>query len=376
MPLKDLFNFRKNNYRTIVYLGPDRLIYNEDLGIRWLKRLDKSPFQIVALIMSEKDPLYEHPLAKKFNQLPLPEALHGGMRKIKRLLSEDMKAAASVNAFNQSLKQLEPRIGLTIWGYWLPDELSSLPVNGFLNYHPAPLPELRGMEPDTFTILEGKEIVWGTVHKVSRQFDAGAIVKQSEKIKVLAYDTPSRVLNEYYIKGIDAIMEAGLELAKGRSAFLNQADMNQSATLASLKRAYQCSFIHPEKTSCLEVDRLFRAFCGQDIGIRPKICIGGKYFLVRNCMVFSCHHSEKLGQKLNQKPFEEPWKSFDVFALKDGVLMVDIAEPIEVKAEDSLPALPEAPALKFIEAKKPEIDLNLDRLSEFLSIDLKHPEKH
>ena len=57
------------------------------------------------------------------------------------------------------------------------EELIKLPKIGCINFHPAPLPEFRGVSPYSFGILEDFPY-WGvTAHFIDEEFDTGDIIK-------------------------------------------------------------------------------------------------------------------------------------------------------------------------------------------------------
>jgi len=58
----------------------------------------------------------------------------------------------------------------------LPDELS-IPSKGFINYHPAPLPEYQGIDCYSDAI-KNQVNSWGvTVHYMDEEYDTGKIIK-------------------------------------------------------------------------------------------------------------------------------------------------------------------------------------------------------
>ena len=76
-----------------------------------------------------------------------------------------------------------------------------LPKIGCINFHPAPLPEFRGVSPYSFGILEDFPY-WGvTAHFIDKDFDTGDI------IKVKKFD-------------VDLKMETSLSLEEKRQVYL------------------------------------------------------------------------------------------------------------------------------------------------------------
>ena len=57
------------------------------------------------------------------------------------------------------------------------EKLMKLSKMGCINFHPAPLPEFRGVNPYSFGILEDFPY-WGvTAHFIDKEFDTGDIIK-------------------------------------------------------------------------------------------------------------------------------------------------------------------------------------------------------
>ena len=57
------------------------------------------------------------------------------------------------------------------------EPLLSAPINGFVNYHPAPLPQYKG-PTELKDAIKNKEIDWGvTVHHMDKNYDTGKIIQ-------------------------------------------------------------------------------------------------------------------------------------------------------------------------------------------------------
>jgi len=70
------------------------------------------------------------------------------------------------------------------------EPLLSKPINGFINYHPGPLPKYKG--PNEYEdAIKNKEVNWGvTVHKMTENFDDGEILKVKE---IKLHDAPNSI---------------------------------------------------------------------------------------------------------------------------------------------------------------------------------------
>ena len=72
------------------------------------------------------------------------------------------------------------------------EPLLSTPKNGFVNYHPAPLPKYKG-PTELIKAIENKEMDWGvTVHYMDENYDTGPIIK----IKKIPLNEPPTNENE------------------------------------------------------------------------------------------------------------------------------------------------------------------------------------
>lgn len=74
------------------------------------------------------------------------------------------------------------------FSYIIPRSVFSLPVKGFFNVHPGPLPAYRGADPIFHQIKNREKYAGVTIHKVDEGADTGEIVLQ-EKILLLPHDT-------------------------------------------------------------------------------------------------------------------------------------------------------------------------------------------
>lgn len=100
--------------------------------------------------------------------------------------------------------------------YWrkLRDDFLTLPELGCVNFHPAPLPEYRGVGGYNLAILEGLDTWAATAHYVDAEIDTGPIIHsqqfpidpQTETAKSLE-KTSQKVLREVFEKTVKDILE-------------------------------------------------------------------------------------------------------------------------------------------------------------------------
>ena len=84
----------------------------------------------------------------------------------------------------EAIEENEVNLGLVMnFPYKIPSSIYNLPVNGFYNLHPGPLPQYRGSDP-VFQQLKNKEKHAGvTVHKLDKGINTGPLV-MSEMLKI------------------------------------------------------------------------------------------------------------------------------------------------------------------------------------------------
>ncbi|MBV5311392.1 formyltransferase family protein, partial [Chromatium okenii] len=237
--------------------------YREQL----LLHLLDSPHQLVTLIAAVGDPLAAVAEQQQIPvQLLLPE-LNQSRQKIQAALN-DSAFQKQFSAWLKLLRQPEPDLGICFYGNWLPPVLFELPTRGFLNFHPGPLPELQGMEPDTFAILEGRASTHGTVHVVTENFDEGAIVAITPELPLINCMTPPQVFRALTQLGITTLIDTITAIETG-SAIYQPQDLTQ-ATDATRQRARLEAYLDFQHDDAAIIDRRRRAFLSQDIGIRLK----------------------------------------------------------------------------------------------------------
>ena len=89
----------------------------------------------------------------------------------------------------EAIEENEINLGLVMtFPYKIPSSLYNLPVKGFYNIHPGPLPQYRGTDP-VFRQLKNKEKHAGVaVHKLDDGINTGPVV-MSEMLKIDTSDT-------------------------------------------------------------------------------------------------------------------------------------------------------------------------------------------
>ncbi len=283
----------------------------------------------------------------------LPSVLNQSISAIKKALNEPA-VYQDIKKWVEILFSMELDLGVTIWGRWVPPVFFNVPRFGFINYHPAPLPELRGMEPDTFAILQGRKRISGTVHIVDEEFDCGDIVRRSKNIRIKKTDTPVSVLKSVDEVGIDAVIKAISDISKGR--IKKKIQRINDSSMATLMMARKFSILDWDKDNIDMIDRKYRAFFGQDISIRLKVPINGKVFAVELIDYYKGHFKGKNGEVIGYYRGADQFKDAPIIKCIDGVVVIKAGDEIEDPLNDT------AHPSKVIAAVKRKHDTQLNEL--------------
>jgi len=368
----------KKDMHIIVYLGETRPFCNEDYGLRLIFELEKNNYTVAALLLKESDPINRYPALWEKKRFFLPEALTLRKAEMNQMLSRE-EVSRELDLWLDGIKNLDADLGIVFYGNWLPPELFAIPKFGFINYHPGPLPYLRGIEPDTFIILEGWRRVWGAVHRVDARFDAGAVITKTKRLRVSRYSTPVEVLHRLSELGIEAILRAVKSVLNNKSHYkVEDATRNvqgeelESGSLATLARAERESCILWESDTNEIINRRLRAFCGQDIRIRLKAHINDALHFVYDLETYrtnkKCIRSHKEGTLLGYYLYQGKYYLKPIIKTIDGAAVL-LAEEENGRAENEIPFSKEdilAPAKKIYETDFKRIEKSILVYQQFL----------
>ncbi len=316
----------RNALRIVAYLGLDRPNRRIDYGELLVKKLIESRHHISGLVIHPSDRLAD--LARKYSipYISTPLELLQPADKIKLALADNLQFIEFYKIWLEHIRSFDADIGITLWAHWMPKELFSITPLGFINYHPAPLPQMRGMEPDTFAILEGRREIFGTVHRVNHDFDCGDIVTWTKHIKIHRYDTPVSVLENLNREGISTIIHTLNAFADGTVSGVPQCEAEGTRTTRDMAR--KASLIDWGSDTVDMVDRKLRAFCGQDIGIRLKTVYQGAVRDVVDLEVYHGRFRGHPGEVLGLYRGRGFFKGQPVIRLTDGVAVLRLGKVI------------------------------------------------
>lgn len=111
-------------------------------------------------------------------------------------------------SFIDEIKSLNADIAVVCsFNYKVPKVMLDSVKGGFINTHPALLPDYRGPNPYSSVILNKEECTGVTLHMMDEEFDTGDIVLQ-KKIPILKNETMGTLFNKLNALGLDMLIEA------------------------------------------------------------------------------------------------------------------------------------------------------------------------
>lgn len=163
--------------------------------VKCLQTLDKSPQFEISWVLT--------PAPKKIgrDQKLSKNPAHSWVEKTNKQQSQQNKQHPSLplitisKKINQDIKQeieyltAQDKLNSPAWpdlllvvdfGYLIPDWLLELPKKAPVNLHPSKLPRWRGGSPGQMIILSGQQKSAITLMRITKQLDAGPIIKQQE----------------------------------------------------------------------------------------------------------------------------------------------------------------------------------------------------
>jgi methionyl-tRNA formyltransferase len=87
-----------------------------------------------------------------------------------------VEKASCAQVLTEAFEQYKPALALAIsFSFKIPTGVLSLPVHGFFNVHPGPLPLYRGADPVFQQIRNREKLAGVTIHKMDENLDSGPV---------------------------------------------------------------------------------------------------------------------------------------------------------------------------------------------------------
>lgn len=221
-------------------------------------------FEIVGVFFYPGDEYYEISGAK-YPSFLLPRSLRGSFASLRRSFSGE--EPASFVAWARWFDTLNIELGLVFYASWIPPQLFRRVPMGMVNYHPGPLPELPGYEPETMAVLLGLERYYGTLHRVDELFDHGEILWYSPAVQVSPQTGPAELL---YLTTAAAVRKIPQVLKLMLAGKLQVPEPKDRSTIvyASKKACQSFAVIDWQRDAADTIIRKNLAFNEQEISLR------------------------------------------------------------------------------------------------------------
>ena len=131
-------------------------------------------------------------------------------------------------AFLESLKELNPDLGVVIAFRMLPEVVWAMPKFGTFNLHASLLPEYRGAAPINWAIINGEKRTGVTTFLLNHEIDKGAIIEQ-ESIDILPDDNIGSLYDKLMNIGSALVTRTVDKIAEGNYTTVEQMHIDESA---------------------------------------------------------------------------------------------------------------------------------------------------
>ena len=247
-----------------VFIGKSRPFLPNDTGKVLLQELTKQGFSIEGVFFYPNDPLKEW-AKDNYPVYLVPNFLRGSFGQMSKYLREngpDPQFQTWLTWFtNKQFTQ-----GFVFFAGWIPPHIFTSFPHGMVNYHPGPLPELPGYEPETMAVLLGLDRFYGTMHVVDEIFDNGELLWYSPSIPIKPSDGPVSILYRTTIKACTTIPKALDSFYRG---VLSKPKVSGRSVVvyASRKACRNFSVIDWQRDGVETILRKNRAFNEQEISL-------------------------------------------------------------------------------------------------------------
>ncbi|WP_418263800.1 methionyl-tRNA formyltransferase [Flavobacterium faecale] len=155
------------------------------------------------------------------------------------------------------------------FGIKIPVEILEIPRYGFLNIHFGQLPQNRGGDPVFWTLKKGEKEAYVTIHKITREWDAGPVLLESKSAIVLG-ETYGMVFSKLSLQLGDLVSQVIKKITQGVS-YKEQMTVN---AVYNPKPSVEDTTIDWELQTATEIEQLVNA-CNPKFGGARTFYQGG-----------------------------------------------------------------------------------------------------
>ena len=170
-----------------------------------LRKLVEEGYNIVAVVTTPDKPAGRGQKIHKSDVKVIAEELGLPILQPEKLRDE---------AFLESLRALEPDLGVVIAFRMLPEIVWAMPKLGTFNLHASLLPEYRGAAPINWAIINGDTRTGVTTFLLNHEIDKGAIIEQRE-VDILPEDNIGTLYDKLMYVGSELVTNTVDKLASG-----------------------------------------------------------------------------------------------------------------------------------------------------------------
>ena len=170
-----------------------------------LRKLVEEGYNIVAVVTTPDKPAGRGQKIHKSDVKVLAEELGLPILQPEKLRDE---------AFLESLRALEPDLGVVIAFRMLPEVVWAMPKLGTFNLHASLLPEYRGAAPINWAIINGDTRTGVTTFLLNHEIDKGAIIEQ-RAVDILPEDNIGTLYDKLMYVGSELVTNTVDKLASG-----------------------------------------------------------------------------------------------------------------------------------------------------------------
>lgn len=211
---------------NIAYFG------SPEIAASVLQELNSSPEKDIQIELVVTQP--DRPAGKKLQLQPTKVKEYAVTEKIPLF---DKELSTSLEELIHTLRTKNIELGIIYaYGAYLPKELLTIPIYGFINVHFSLLPKYRGASPIAYPIIMADKETGVTLIQVNEELDGGHIISQ-KKTEILAHDT--RIQLESRLTEISKKMtiEHIINKAQGKNMSLQSQNMKDVTYTGLLKKS-------------------------------------------------------------------------------------------------------------------------------------------
>jgi methionyl-tRNA formyltransferase len=273
-------------HRLLLCTSWFRPLLGRDMGTDLMDRLSRRGLEVVGVIGPDEEKLAQDALVRGLPYFTLPPEFRWTSATIRRRLVDDFGFAARLETWIEPIRRLDAELGVLYFATWIPPGLLAAPRRGWVNFHPAPLPELRGFLPEDFALLEGWSSMPGTLHVATDAIDEGPVILKSRPARLSPWDTPDSVMQKVGETARSCIHRGVTDYLEGRATLTDQKDVK--GFYAGYQEFYPQSLVDWAADSHDKIHRRFQTFRGQHHRVDLKAPIGDQLWEVVTLELHRC----------------------------------------------------------------------------------------